>query len=788
MKPLFTSILFLTILSFNPVLADIITVSGDVSGTWSADTVLVVGEVQVPQGQALEISPGVKVLFNGYYRLRVLENAQLHANGTVYDSITFSPLLPDSNWGGIRFETNLTLSVLEYCHITRGESLGEGDSCFGGGIFCWWSNLEVLNCLIDSCLASVGGGISCGYSNVDIQDCIIRGNSAIVSENGPGWGGGIYADNAVIEINRSTIIGNTAHLGGGLCFCHFGSPTVTNCTIADNVVLGELAMGAGIYCYYYCRPIIVGNRIYNNRTPFEGGGIYLSFDSDGLIKSNILLRNYAYNGGAIRCNNSSPIIRKNIIVENYAENIGGGLYYQNAADPFTDTNIISENYSRYGGGIYGINLYSHCKIINNVISYNSATFYGGGINIKNQCPNSLKANMILYNHASYGGGIYCDHVWSPSFISNVIAENTAISFGGGICLSDYNEFSNPWIRNNTITANFAHINGGAFACLTDHASSTLLHTISWENNPQEVYLEGSANISATYSDVQDTLWPGLGNISDDPLFINPALNDYRLQWGSPCIDTGDPDPMYNDPDGTRADMGAFYFDQSVPVRILLSPHEIPYLIPEEGGTMDYTIRGDNIEDVSQAITVWCDVTLPDSSVYGPVLGPVTLTIESGQTVERIRTQTVPASAPMGVYHYNAYAVVDQDTSKDSFMFGKLGTVIGGIDGWGNAGDPLITIGGGSTPALQATEFALLGTYPNPFNPSTTISFALPEAGKVTLSVYDVTGRLVTTLVDGHRNAGVHEVTFDASQLASGIYIYRLEAGQFTASGKMVLMK
>jgi hypothetical protein len=86
------------------------------------------------------------------------------------------------------------------------------------------------------------------------------------------------------------------------------------------------------------------------------------------------------------------------------------------------------------------------------------------------------------------------------------------------------------------------------------------------------------------------------------------------------------------------------------------------------------------------------------------------------------------------------------------------------------------------------EYALFSAYPHPFNPATAISFALPEPGKVHLTVYDVAGRLVATLVDGHRNAGIHEITFDAENLASGIYIYRLEAGSFTASSKMVLLK
>lgn len=79
-------------------------------------------------------------------------------------------------------------------------------------------------------------------------------------------------------------------------------------------------------------------------------------------------------------------------------------------------------------------------------------------------------------------------------------------------------------------------------------------------------------------------------------------------------------------------------------------------------------------------------------------------------------------------------------------------------------------------------------YPNPFNSMTTLSFALPEGGKVVLNIFDITGSLVATLMNGWREAGVHEVTFDGSGLVSGVYVYKLKAGDFTASGKMVLVK
>lgn len=87
-----------------------------------------------------------------------------------------------------------------------------------------------------------------------------------------------------------------------------------------------------------------------------------------------------------------------------------------------------------------------------------------------------------------------------------------------------------------------------------------------------------------------------------------------------------------------------------------------------------------------------------------------------------------------------------------------------------------------------TAFRLNANYPNPFNPSTNISFELPVQTQVQLSVYSITGQLITTLVNEVRPAGQHSVTFDASELASGVYLYRIVAGDFAQTQKMVLMK
>jgi hypothetical protein len=87
-----------------------------------------------------------------------------------------------------------------------------------------------------------------------------------------------------------------------------------------------------------------------------------------------------------------------------------------------------------------------------------------------------------------------------------------------------------------------------------------------------------------------------------------------------------------------------------------------------------------------------------------------------------------------------------------------------------------------------TQYSLGQNYPNPFNPSTTIKFQVPNSSFVNLKVYDVLGNEVATLVNEEKSAGSYEVNFDASQLSSGIYFYKLQAGTFLETKKMILIR
>jgi hypothetical protein len=99
-----------------------------------------------------------------------------------------------------------------------------------------------------------------------------------------------------------------------------------------------------------------------------------------------------------------------------------------------------------------------------------------------------------------------------------------------------------------------------------------------------------------------------------------------------------------------------------------------------------------------------------------------------------------------------------------------------------------TLVGGIQTVRIPNFYALDQNYPNPFNPTTKITYALPKAGSVNLVVYDILGREVATLVNEVKQAGIHTVDFNASNLASGIYFYSMKSGDFTAVKKMVLVK
>jgi hypothetical protein len=224
------------------------------------------------------------------------------------------------------------------------------------------------------------------------------------------------------------------------------------------------------------------------------------------------------------------------------------------------------------------------------------------------------------------------------------------------------------------------------------------------------------------------------------------------------------------------------------VTITLIPVSMPIVIPSGGGSFDFETELSNNGLNPVYFDVWFDVVLPDSSTYGPVFLRSNFTLEAGGNFIRELTQNVPAGAPVGQYIYNGKVGNYPEVVwySDSFGFEKSGAdgISSGNQSWELYGwDDDITLEN-----AIPTEYALKQNYPNPFNPSTIISYQLPQDSNARLTVYDVMGREITKLVDGYKSAGNYEITFDASGLVSGVYFVRLEAGEFTATQKLLLIK
>jgi len=221
------------------------------------------------------------------------------------------------------------------------------------------------------------------------------------------------------------------------------------------------------------------------------------------------------------------------------------------------------------------------------------------------------------------------------------------------------------------------------------------------------------------------------------------------------------------------------------VVVTLTPENPPITIPPEGGSFNFTVEVENLGLYTVHFDAWIDALLPDLTVY-PILMRPAMTMNPGGSLFRAMSQSVPGGAPAGDYSYQAHVgnFGWNVWGEDSFPFTKSGADASPGGSW--------VISGWDEP-LQAEEtlpaaHLLTNAYPNPFNPIAMISYSLPEASRMTLSVYDVSGREVIRLVNGWRDAGSHEVTFDGSNLASGVYLYRIEAGDLMTTGKMVLMK
>jgi hypothetical protein len=291
-----------------------------------------------------------------------------------------------------------------------------------------------------------------------------------------------------------------------------------------------------------------------------------------------------------------------------------------------------------------------------------------------------------------------------------------------------------------------------------------------------VNVTGTATPGAAAGQCMSENWANMAKVATDVLHVQYVFD---LDAGGCPIPEGVPtlNPVFYQPvpvDSIMTDMV-----------VSLYPDTVIMPIPPGGGSFDYTATITNNSLFTVYFDGWLMVELPT----GPeveLLSRTDLFMPSGGSLSRNLTMSVPGIAPagwytatlyLGDYGWNIWAegsLVFQKQASDASAGGSWA-----CSGWDEVVEPVTSI---------PESHLLANVYPNPFNPATVISYQLTDVRHVNLFVYDVTGNLVTKLVDGWRTAGIHEVTFDASDLPSGVYIYSLEAGSAHTAGKLVLMK
>ncbi|NWF50916.1 MAG: T9SS type A sorting domain-containing protein [Ignavibacteriaceae bacterium] len=139
-------------------------------------------------------------------------------------------------------------------------------------------------------------------------------------------------------------------------------------------------------------------------------------------------------------------------------------------------------------------------------------------------------------------------------------------------------------------------------------------------------------------------------------------------------------------------------------------------------------------------------------------------------------------------NWNPFTEGAQNCEFSDLAFGKSDVLFAAIENLGvyRTTSPITSVEDNRSTSLS--DYSLQQNYPNPFNPSTSIQYSIGSSQFVTLKVFDVLGKEVATLVNEEKPAGSHQVTFDARELASGIYLYRLSANSFTETKKLILIK
>jgi len=310
-----------------------------------------------------------------------------------------------------------------------------------------------------------------------------------------------------------------------------------------------------------------------NGKEFNGGGMYNS-NSSPTVSNCTFAENSAFlsggigDGGGMYNLNSSPTVTNCTFSGNDAGGSGGGMYNSNSS-PTVTICTFSDNTAYQGGGMY--NLVSSPAVTSCTFSGNSSANPSGGggmYNYYNSSPTVSKCSFYDNVGGTWGGGMYNYDNSSPIVTNCIFSGNMAPDGGGGIA----NLSSSPTVTNCTFSRNVSQNGGGMYnwssfptltnctfwrntgwgagMCNEGNSAATVTNSILWETNAIEAIIDWESLSSFTYCDILqgNIIYPGTGNFNADPMFVDPdgpdnipgnEDDDLHLTAGSPCIDAGD---------------------------------------------------------------------------------------------------------------------------------------------------------------------------------------------------------------------------------------------------------
>lgn len=457
----------------------------------------------------------------------------------------------------------------------------------------------------------------------------------------------------------------------------------------------------------------------------------------------------------------------------FPDGCGGVIFVNNFSKLLIANCSISNNSSEKGGGVYCKD--SNITLIKNIINYNNYTSSGGGIYCYGGNPVIIE-NIISHNNTNYqfsrGGGIY--YAYSDAMIiRNKISDNLAFLDGGGI--SSY--YSNSTLENNIIIRNSANDgDGGGIYC--NVSSDIIKYNLINTNNAEGgigggiacVCPSGAAILSPALSNniISDNIGYNGGGIHcyncSPMLFNNTIANNIANQLGG-GIDCNE----YAKPILTNNIIwGNSSLSEGNQVSISNSKPDF-YYCDIQGGLESFG-GGSSPENYENNIDV--DPNFVDSDYH---LGDNSLCIDGGN----------PAPE---------YYDPEDSENPGNALYPAMGTIINDIGAYGGPGVIYFNLFTENNFILIPSQSFLFQNYPNPFNSTTTIKFNLPYDTHVNISIYNITGQLVKTVLNENKGAGNHSLIWNGKNeknesVGSGVYIYILTTEKrLLESKKMVLLK